>query len=143
MINIKTASFINQNSVNQVKELIQLLTEPRCEITIDSLNKIVQDDESELLIAENELGEIVGFMCLIIYTIPSTKKAFIEDVVLSESVRGLGIGKEMVLKAIQIAKERGVRYIELSSNSKRVAANSLYKKLGFKIRDTNFYRMEL
>ncbi len=129
--------------VEDIKTLIKQLTEPRCDITIDSLNAIINLGESELLVAKDENDKIVGSMCLMVYTIPSTKKAFIEDVVVSAEARGKGYGKAMIEKAIEMAKAKGVKYIELSSNPKRIAANALYKKLGFKVRETNYYRMEI
>ncbi len=129
--------------LNGIKAIIGFLTEPKMEITIESLNTIVEDKESELIIARDDNNNIVGSLCLIVYTIPSTKKAFIEDVVVSEQARGLGLGKALVLKAIEVAKDCEVQYIDLSSNAKRVAANSLYRKIGFQIRDTNYYRLGL
>lgn len=142
-MNITTVEKVDYQLVEKIKELITLLTEPKCPITETSLNKIVDSQESELIVAKTENGEVVGAMCLIVYTILSTKKAFIEDVVVAKSVRGKGYGEAMIREAIELARSKGVKYIELSSNAKRVAANSLYKKLGFNIRETNYYRMEL
>jgi ribosomal protein S18 acetylase RimI-like enzyme len=42
--------------------------------------------------------------------------------------------------AIFKAKELGCKNINLTSSPNRVAANALYKKLGFEIRETNVYR---
>lgn len=140
---ISVVKKVDLEILNGIKAIIGFLTEPKIEITIESLNTIVKDKESELIIARDDNNNIVGSLCLIIYTIPSTKKAFIEDVVVSEQARGLGLGKALVLKAIEVAKDREVQYIDLSSNAKRVAANALYRKMGFQIRDTNYYRLGL
>lgn len=140
-MNINPIKEVTPEIVNAIKNLITILAEPRCEITAQSLNKLIEDEESELIVAKDEHNNIVGFLCLIIYTIPSTKKAFIEDVVVSESVRGQGYGKALVSKAIDLAQIKGAKYVDLSSNSKRIAANALYQKMGFIKRDTNYYRL--
>ena len=67
----------------------------------------------------------------------------IEDVVVDNSARGQGIGEALVKRAIEVAREKGVQYISLTSSSAREAANRLYMKVGFKKRETNAYQMKL
>jgi ribosomal protein S18 acetylase RimI-like enzyme len=47
------------------------------------------------------------------------------------------------MRLIALAREYDAEKIELTSNPKRTAANHLYRKLGFKLRETNHYRMTL
>ena len=77
------------------------------------------------------------------YDFLSGTKVWIEDVVVDESQRGKGIGKELTLFAIGFAKSLGAESVELTSRPSRIAANSLYKKLGFVLRETNVYRYTL
>ena len=86
---------------------------------------------------------IIGTFSLAIYVIPTGKKAIVEDVVVDATKRGLRIGENMIRFAIEYATAVGVRKIELTSNPQRVAANTLYKKMGFQKRDTNFYRLDI
>ena len=123
--------------------LIPQLTELGEPISFDSLSSLVNDQESELILAINEENKIVGSLALVVFTIPTGKKAFIEDVIVDHSARGLGIGEKLIQKAIDLSKEKQVRRIELSSRPIRIPANKLYQKMGFKVRDTNFYRLEL
>ena len=44
---------------------------------------------------------------------------------------------------VEKAKNLGVLQLQLTSNSKRVAANHLYQNMGFKIYETNCYKMDL
>lgn len=67
------------------------------------------------------------------------KQAVIEDVIVDNSQRGKGYGKEITLDLMRWAKENGIEVIELTSGSHRVAANELYKKVGFKLHPTNHY----
>jgi len=57
--------------------------------------------------------------------------AIIEDVVVAQSHQGKGIGKQMMLEAMELAKEMGCYKMFLSSNIKRKKAHSFYESLGF------------
>ena len=104
---------------------------------------ILQSQNTHLFIAELENEQVVGMLTIGSYDVPSGTKVWIEDVVVDESQRGRGIGKELMLFAISFAKSLGAGSVELTSRPSRTAANQLYKKLGFVIRDTNLYRYQL
>ena len=140
---ITTAQTVDQKLIEAMQCLIPQLTELGEPISFDSLSSLVNDQESELILAINEENKIVGSLALVVFTIPTGKKAFIEDVIVDHSARGLGIGEKLIQKAIDLSKEKQVRRIELSSRPIRIPANKLYQKMGFKDRDTNFYRLEL
>ncbi|EGJ72377.1 GCN5-related N-acetyltransferase [Bacteroides coprosuis DSM 18011] len=140
---ITTAQTVDQKLIEAMQCLIPQLTELGEPISFDSLSSLVNDQESELILAINEENKIVGSLALVVFTIPTGKKAFIEDVIVDHSARGLGIGEKLIQKAIDLSKEKQVRRIELSSRPIRIPANKLYQKMGFKVRDTNFYRLEL
>ena len=67
----------------------------------------------------------------------------IDDVIVDEEYRGMGLGKILTANAIKKAKKLGMKHIDLTSRPHRVAANNLYQKIGFKKRDTNVYRLDL
>ena len=58
-------------------------------------------------------------------------------------MRGKGIGEKLTQFAIDYAVEQGFAEIDLTSNPTRVAANKLYQKLGFVLRETNIYRLNI
>lgn len=70
-------------------------------------------------------------------------QAIIEDMIVDNSERGKGYGRDIVLDLIRWAKVNGIEVIELTSNPKRIAANELYKKVGFVLHPTNHYLMKL
>ncbi len=70
-------------------------------------------------------------------------KGIIEDVVVDASLCGHGVGTALVVRLIGEAVAQGTKKIELASNPTRGAANHLYQKLGFELRETNHYRMLL
>ena len=92
-----------------------------------------------LYVARHE-GRIVGTLTLAIFAIPTGRRAWIEDVVVDEAARGLGVGEQLTMAAVDEARRRGVRSVDLTSRPTREAANALYQKLGFGLRETNVYR---
>jgi GNAT superfamily N-acetyltransferase len=110
--------------------------------TLDHLKAMVADSAVTLLVARDGTG-IVATAAVVIYTTPIWIKARIEDVVVDEAARGRGVGKQIVTRCIEVARERGAAIVELQSARSREAANRLYPRLGFELRDSNVYRMKL
>lgn len=77
--------------------------------------------------------------CVYSHCVTGTR-VHVEDVVVDAGYRGKGIGSELIDHAIKCAKILDAKTIDLTSRPDREAANRLYKKLGFILRDTNVYR---
>jgi ribosomal protein S18 acetylase RimI-like enzyme len=105
----------------------------------DGLAAIVDNDNCVLFVARVD-GEIVGSLTLALYPLPTRVKAWIDDVVVDTSVRGAGIGAALSMAALDEARRRGAKEVDLTSQPKREAANRLYQRLGFVARNTNVYR---
>jgi len=88
-------------------------------------------------------GRIVGSLTLAVFRVPTGVRAWIEDVVVDQSVRGAGVGAALVEAAVEWAGHIGARTVDLTSRPDREAANRLYKRLGFEKRETNVYRFEV
>lgn len=110
--------------------------------TIEELQKIIDHEACTLIVAKVD-GKLVGCTTLAVYPCPTGTKAWVEDVVVDENARGMGIGKKLTLKAIEIAKEAGAKSVNLTSRPSREAANRLYQRVGFELRETNFYRYKI
>ncbi len=106
----------------------------------DQLQEIADDDS--LFIARDE-GKILGSLTLVIFRIPTGIRAWIEDVVVDEAARGKGIGEALTRAALERAAELGARTVDLTSRPSREAANRLYQRVGFKLRESNLYRYTL
>jgi ribosomal protein S18 acetylase RimI-like enzyme len=113
--------------------------------TRDELKKLLSSEGSTLLIARypDQRAEIVGILSLTIYRVPTGARSIVEDVVVDEKFRRLGIGEALVRQAIELAREAGASGVSLTSNPQRAAANQLYLSMGFKLRKTNSYFYEL
>lgn len=133
-------------SYDQVVTLLQLMKElaPEREVSTEMLENVVASANTHLFAALNNEGHIVGCASLCVFDSPTGRKASVEDVVVSSSTRGQGIGRGLMEFLIEFARrELGNVDLHLTSKPTRVAANALYRSLGFEKRDTNFYRMKI
>lgn len=140
MITISTVDEVDERLVAAFKKLTPQLSRSNPAPDAETLAKIVASEASTLLVAEDELGTIVGSMTLAMFRIPTGLRAWIEDVVVDEDARGQGVGRLLNERAIEIARDAGAKTIDLTSRPSREAANRLYQRLGFVARDTNVYR---
>lgn len=137
---IKEFSFELLEAINNLMPQLTSHFEPLHE---EYLKQLLAETNSHLFIARSKDSSILGVLTLNIFTIPTSKKAYIEDVVVDNNSQGKGIGKSLLNAAISYAREQKVNQIELTSNPNRVAANKLYQKIGFEKRATNYYRLQL
>ena len=86
---------------------------------------------------------ILGMLSLVTFEIPTGVRAWVEDVVVDEAARGQGAGFALVEAAVEHAKNVGARTVDLTSRPSREAANRLYQRAGFQLRETNVYRVTL
>ena len=127
---------------DRLQTLLNQLTPTPIPFTEEMLRAVIEDPSSHLYLYLHE-GQVVGMTTLGIYYSPTGSKGWIEDVVVDDSVRGLGYGKALVEHAILEARRLGVRQLMLTSNPLRVAANRLYQAMGFEKRETNCYKMDI
>ena len=140
---IKVVSEVTDRLILALEKLMSLLTGRDETITKEAIEAIISSPHSYLFVAVDDEDNILGSLTLIIYTIPTRKKAYIEDVVVDGVAQGLGLGEKLLIAAINKAKEEGVACVELTSRPFRIPANRLYQKMGFKIRETNCYQLVL
>jgi ribosomal protein S18 acetylase RimI-like enzyme len=110
--------------------------------TRDQLTEMIESSVSDVLVARVD-GEILGALTLVVFRIPTGLRAWIEDVVVDDRARGKGVGEELNRFALDLARAKGARTVELTSRPSREAANRLYRRIGFVPRETNVYRYDL
>ena len=108
----------------------------------DGLSTIIDRPDCVLFVARID-GAIVGSLTLAMYPLPTGRKAWIDDVVVDGDARGRGVGEALSRAALDEARRRGAKEVDLTSRPTREAANRLYQRLGFVPRDTNVYRFTL
>ena len=139
---IEAATEATQELLEALRSLLPQLNPELPQLTMDRLAKVVSDPSSTLLLARDG-DAIAGTATLLVYATPAHTKARIEDVVVDESARGRGVGEALVRHCIEVAREKGAEIVELQSARWREVANRLYPRLGFELRDSNLYRLNL
>jgi ribosomal protein S18 acetylase RimI-like enzyme len=140
---IEEASEVTAELVDAVARLLPLLS-TSAPPSARALEEMVTSPATTLFIArDGRSGPIVGTLTLAVFRIPSGTRAWIEDVIVSDTVQGRGCGEVLTRAALEAAAAAGARTVDLTSRPHREAANRLYQKLGFKVRETNVYRYEL
>ncbi len=144
MITVSRRTEITQDGVDQLNLLMQELHSERENTprgSIENVQSLLQE-QNIVMVTVNDDQKIIGVATL--YLMPKVGKlvSHLEDVVVSSVYRGQGLGEQLVVKTIEIAKELGVKSIALTSRPSRVAANMLYQKLGFVQKETNPYTLK-
>lgn len=117
-------------------------------ITRPELQKVAWQENSRTIIAKDtdkdplKEPNIVGMGTIHWSNIFSGINAYIHDVVVLESYAGKGIGRSIMKRLIDFARDAKVKNIYLTSNAKRDNARKLYESLGFKQID-NGYKLTL
>lgn len=141
-VEIEKVQFATPEVVEGLNRLLPQLSSHPPALTISDVERMVHSEAATLFVA-TENGVVLGTLTLIIFSIPTGRRGWIEDVVVDQSARGVGVGEQLTNAAIDEARLRGVRSLDLTSRPSREAANAMYIKLGFGRRDTNLYRLTL
>ncbi|GAA3785914.1 GNAT family N-acetyltransferase [Sphaerisporangium flaviroseum] len=107
--------------------------DPSDETYLTAFQAIDADPRQELVVAEVD-GEVVGTMQLTFIPGLSRRggeRALVEAVRVAASARGMGLGRAMMRWAIDRARERGCRMVQLTSDRARADAHRFYTSLGF------------
>jgi len=124
-------------------DLVPQLSKSNPPPTVEAVAEMLWSDAITQFVARDDDGTIVGVSTLATFRIPTGLRAWIEDVIVDESSNGQGIGSALTTAMVDHARSLGCTTVELTSRPSREAANHMYKKLGFELRETNVYRYDL
>jgi ribosomal protein S18 acetylase RimI-like enzyme len=141
-VQVSAVREIDDEVVKAFERLLPQLSRSAPAPTRDDLERLVSWPGNTQLIARVD-GVISGALTLVIFPIPTGTRAWIEDVVVDESARGQGVGAALTQEAVRLAHSQGARTVDLTSRPSRVAANRLYERLGFEVRDSKLFRLSL
>lgn len=126
----------------QINALLPQLSSSAPPLTLPELEELVASPSTVLFVATLD-DVVVGTLTLAHFPILTGRRAWIEDVVVDGVARGQGIGIALTEAAIAYARSLGAITVDLTSRPTRIAANALYRKVGFEVRETNVYRFTL
>ena len=109
----------------------------------DAAFAAIAKDANQLLAVADVGGRVVG--CMQITFIPGLShrgawRGQIESVRVSGTLRGGGIGRRMILWAIEQCRARGCAMVQLTSTASRTEARRFYEALGFEASHVGFKR---
>jgi len=139
MVEIIKVTKPTEETLESLNLLLPQLSNSAKPISFQEYNHLLESDAVHLYFARLE-KRIVAMLSLVIFPIPTGKRAWVEDVVVDSSARGKGVGKALCMHALREAKAMGVGTVDLTSRPSREAANKLYQSIGFTQRETNVYR---
>jgi ribosomal protein S18 acetylase RimI-like enzyme len=139
-VKVEIATTLTPAIVEAVERLVPQLSRSNPPPNEMQLGEIVASPATDLFIALSDEGVLVGMSTLAVFRIPTGLRAWIEDVVVDDRARRQGVGEALTLAMVDRARELGCVTVDLTSRPSREAANTLYQKLGFDLRETNVYR---
>jgi ribosomal protein S18 acetylase RimI-like enzyme len=133
-VEVEAVTEVTNELVEACGRLLPQLSGSAAPVGAGELGRILGHQGITLFVARGE-GGIVGMLTLVSFPLATGLRARIEDVVVDEGARGQGAGT-----ALTMARRLGARNVDLTSRPSRVAANRLYQRLGFELREANVYR---
>jgi GNAT superfamily N-acetyltransferase len=113
--------------------------------TLGRVRAVLASAIADAFVAEDPEGRVVGWAH--VFAVPfieSGPNAELGGLVVDESVRGMGIGRALVARAEEWARERGMKDLCLRSNVIRGETHEFYRRLGFEIQKSQYkFRKEL
>lgn len=135
---------ITEKDVANINSLLSQLSKNALPLNFDQIVEIIKQKNFNVVVARvSATQQIIGMGSVIFVQTLMGLKALIEDVIVDKEHRGQQLGERTIETLIAYAQQNKAKYIELTSKPARKAANELYKKLGFRKRKTNVYRLEL
>ncbi|PWN71550.1 N-acetyltransferase [Chryseobacterium phosphatilyticum] len=131
----KTDSYISHSEIMYGRAIDSQHWNPdlKAVFTAQLMNDYDYDGTSKLniLIAENENGEIAGMLVFNIINSPFKKYAVLEDMLLNQSLRGQSLGSKLLEEVIQESKNWNISFIMLESGVNNHGAHHFFEKYGF------------
>jgi ribosomal protein S18 acetylase RimI-like enzyme len=132
-------STLGLDDLAQINALLKQLN-PKLSLSREKLAELLTQENLFFCVARQD-ARIVGLGTLVKVTSMHDTMGLIEDIIVDEAFRGQKIGEKIMDQLIKIAKEQAIKFLDLTSNPTREAANRLYQKLGFQLRQVNSYRL--
>jgi ribosomal protein S18 acetylase RimI-like enzyme len=138
-----------QEHISEVSSLFDLYRQfYECHADISLATKFITErinnDESVIFLAR-ENNKAVGFVQLYpsFCSVDAVKIYILYDLYVDEHYRKSGVGKQLMNKASEFAKQSGASRLDLLTAFSNKAGQHLYEKLGYKIVNDDFHAYSL
>lgn len=141
---IKNIEELTDEMCKQVDRLLHQLDPDAPAISMERMQRLMNEGNFTLFTAEDGSGKIAGMLTLTVCPTLSRNKYWIEDVIVDNAYRGKGKGRELVRAAIShVRKSEENAVIYLTSNPSRTSARRLYRSEGFEEYETGVFRLKI
>ena len=147
-MSIEIVDTVTAELVTAMNSLVPQLSSSTTHLSEQHVESLVAQDYMYLFVYRSDEPDeannhpILGMLSLATFDIPTGRRAWVEDVVVDGAARGQGAGQKLVEAAVQHAQAIGAKSVDLTSRPSREAANRLYRRAGFVLRETNVYRYQ-
>ncbi|MFL5834068.1 MAG: GNAT family N-acetyltransferase [Solirubrobacterales bacterium] len=94
--------------------------------------RFVAPSEDGLLLGARQGDELVGYACLYWHfsSLEACESVLMNDLFVAEGARGAGVGRALIEATAEVARERGVPFVEWSTAPDNDAGQRLYDSTG-------------
>lgn len=96
--------------------------------------RLVRSEDTVVIVVEDN-RTIVGYLAAKIEERPPVfkeeKRGWVDSAYVLENYRGKGIGRKLTEKALELLKNKGIKHVELTVDSKNELGYKVWKSLGF------------
>jgi GNAT superfamily N-acetyltransferase len=105
--------------------------------------RFLAPSEDGLLLGARSEGRLLGYACLYWHfsSLEATECVLMNDLYVDEAARGQGVGRALIEASADVARERGVPFVEWSTAPDNHTAQRLYDSTGAK--RTEWFSYEL
>lgn len=136
---------IREATIDDLPDIVRMLSDdflgrqreryedPLPQTYISAFREIHADPNNQLIVAELD-GRVVGTFQLTFtpsISFQGGQRSTVESVRVDETLRGKGIGRQMMMWAIGRARQAGCISMQLTTNNDRKDAHRFYESLGF------------
>ena len=142
---IMTFNFLNKRDITPTikKQVFELFKVLNADIKQWDIEQVLSQGNEYICTCCWEEEKLVGMASLATYKVISGYKGMVEDVVVSETFRGKGIGRKLMEMLIKEGQRLHLSEILLFSGHHRKPAIALYTSLGFNLKNSGMYTLKL
>jgi ribosomal protein S18 acetylase RimI-like enzyme len=107
---------------------------PTYEEIREPVRTLVEDPATDFLLGAPDGGDRAAGVCQLRYRLSvwtGADDCWLEDLYVTDAARGAGVGRALVSAALERARQRGCKRVELDVNESNTEAIAFYEGLGF------------
>jgi ribosomal protein S18 acetylase RimI-like enzyme len=134
-VRVEVLNVVSEQDAEAISRLVSQVSNRVESVPMDRISRVAADPGSCIVVAR-AAGQVVGTATLLTMVTLVGQFGYVEEVAVDGSVRGRGFGRALMEGILTAARDRALDFVELTSRPSREVANTLYKSIGFRLRET-------